>query len=244
MGIQRAVLLIADIGGYTNYMHWNRKHLAHAQWTVAQLLESVIDAAKGMKLAKLEGDAAFFGHQGQHQCPGMRPAPADAPEVPHAARADQKDHPCDCKSCEQRDNLSIKFVAHEGEVAEQKVKRNVELAGVDVILVHRMLKNEVPVSEYLFMTDVVAQCLDESVRKLATPLTHDFEGIGETSTHYIDLTTSDMPPAVPDHSFFGLLWADVKFEWHALPYLLGFKKACAGFRSLGRGATEEPAEMG
>lgn len=60
MGIQRAVLLIADIGGYTNYMHWNRKHLAHAQWTVAQLLESVIDAAKGMKLAKLEGDAAFF----------------------------------------------------------------------------------------------------------------------------------------------------------------------------------------
>lgn len=174
----------------------------------------------------------------------MRPAPADAPEVPHAARADQKDHPCDCKSCEQRDNLSIKFVAHEGEVAEQKVKRNVELAGVDVILVHRMLKNEVPVSEYLFMTDVVAQCLDESVRKLATPLTHDFEGIGETSTHYIDLATSDMPPAVPDHSFFGLLWADVKFEWHALPYLLGFKKACAGFRSLGRGATEEPAEMG
>ncbi|AMC64894.1 hypothetical protein RN09_3146 [Mycobacterium tuberculosis variant africanum] len=36
----------------------------------------------------------------------------------------------------------------------------------------------------------------------------------------------------------------MKFEWHALPYLLGFKKACAGFRSLGRGATEEPAEMG
>ncbi|WP_413773457.1 DUF2652 domain-containing protein, partial [Mycobacterium tuberculosis] len=26
--------------------------------------------------------------------------------------------------------MSIKFVAHEGEVAEQKVKRNVELAGV------------------------------------------------------------------------------------------------------------------
>lgn len=64
MGIQRAVLLIADIGGCTNYMHWNRKHLAHAQWTVAQLLESVIDAAKGMKLAKLEGDAAFLGTRG------------------------------------------------------------------------------------------------------------------------------------------------------------------------------------
>lgn len=92
MGIQRAVLLIADIGGCTNYMHWNRKHLAHAQWTVAQLLESVIDAAKGMKLAKLEGDAAFWA-------PGATPVswyatgPADAPEVPHAAQADQKTIP-------------------------------------------------------------------------------------------------------------------------------------------------------
>lgn len=64
MGIQRAVLLIADIGGYTNYMHWNRKHLAHAQWTVAQLLESVIDAAKGMKLAKLGATPRFWAPGG------------------------------------------------------------------------------------------------------------------------------------------------------------------------------------
>ena len=35
-------------------------HLAHAQRTVAVLLEAVIDAGKGLKLAKLEGDAAFF----------------------------------------------------------------------------------------------------------------------------------------------------------------------------------------
>jgi hypothetical protein len=60
MAIRHAVLVIADIGGYTHYMHWNRKHLAHAQQTVAGLLEAVIDAGKGLKLAKLEGDAAFF----------------------------------------------------------------------------------------------------------------------------------------------------------------------------------------
>lgn len=60
MAIRYAVLLIADIGGYTRYMHWNRMHLTHAQQTVAALLEAVIDAGKGLKLAKLEGDAAFF----------------------------------------------------------------------------------------------------------------------------------------------------------------------------------------
>jgi hypothetical protein len=126
-------------------------------------------------------------------------------------------------------------------VAEQKVKRHVELAGVDVILVHRMLKNTVPVLEYVLMTDVVAQCLDDSVRQLCRPLTHDFEGIGETSTHYIDLATSQAPPAPPERSFFGRLGKTAKFELSTVPFLLGFKKPAEGFRNLGRGAEEIPA---
>lgn len=58
------------------------------------------------------------------------------------SRGDEKDDACDCASCAQLDNLSLKFVAHEGEVAEQRVKRRAELAGIDVILVHRMLKTK------------------------------------------------------------------------------------------------------
>ena len=41
MAIQRGVLIIADIGGYTHYMNWNRMHLAHAQLTVAALLDEL-----------------------------------------------------------------------------------------------------------------------------------------------------------------------------------------------------------
>jgi hypothetical protein len=51
--IRHAVLLVADIDGYTPHMHWNRNHLAHAEVTVAGLLEAVIDASKGLKLANL-----------------------------------------------------------------------------------------------------------------------------------------------------------------------------------------------
>ena len=241
MAIQRAVLVIADISGYTHYMNWNRMHLAHAQRTVAELLESVIDAGKGLKLAKLEGDAAFFwapdGNAKVLVCDRLSQI-----RQSFLARRERikKDHACDCACCAQLDNLSLKFVAHEGDVAEQRVKRRVELAGVDVILVHRMLKNAVPVLEYVLMTDVVAQCLDESVRQLCKPLFHDFEGIGQTSTHYIDFATYEVPPAAPERSFFGRLWAALKFELSTLPYLLGIKKACAGFRHLGRGTKEEP----
>jgi uncharacterized protein DUF2652 len=241
MAIRRAVLLIADIGGYTRYMHWNRMHLTHAQLTVAALLESVIDAGKGLKLAKLEGDAAFFWSPDGNakvlvtdRLSRMRQA--------FLARRERikQDDLCDCESCAQLDNLSLKFVAHEGEVAEQRVKRHVELAGVDVILVHRMLKNRVPVLEYVLMTDPVAQCLDVSVRELCKPLSHDFEGIGQTSTHYIDLSTSEVPTAIPERSAASRLGLKLKLELDALPFTLGIKDACAGFRNLGRGTAEVP----
>src|SRR5919201_2222589 len=56
----RALLLIADIGGYTRYMSLHRMSLAHAQANVARLLEAVIDAARGLELIDVEGDAVFF----------------------------------------------------------------------------------------------------------------------------------------------------------------------------------------
>jgi hypothetical protein len=245
MAIRRAVLLIADIGGYTHYMHWNRTHLAHAQQTVAGLLEAVIDAGKGLKLAKLEGDAAFFWAPDGDAKVLVRDRLSRMRQSFLARRERFKtDITCECASCEQLENLSLKFVVHQGEVAEQRVKRHVELAGVDVILVHRMLKNSVPIVEYVLMTDPVAACLDESMRELCKPLIHHFEGIGETSTHYLDLAMSEMPfvpPVSPGRGFFGRFGATAKFELGSLPFLLGIKKPAAGFRNLDRGAEDIPA---
>jgi len=239
MAIRHGVLLIADISGYTNYMHWNRSHLAHAQQTVAGLLESVIDAGKGLKLAKLEGDAAFFwepdGNAKVLVCDRL-----SRMRQSFLARRERfkTDIACECACCSQLDKLSLKFVVHQGEVAEQRVKRNVELAGVDVILVHRMLKNLVPVVEYVLMTDSVAACLDESTRGRCKPLIHDFEGIGHTSTYYIDLATSEVPPTAPGRGFFGRVGKTAKFELSTLPFLLGIRKPAEGFRNLGRGTEE------
>lgn len=239
MAIRRGVLLIADISGYTNYMNWNRMHLAHAQLTVAELLESVIDAGKGLKVAELEGDAVFFwepdGDAKVLVCDRLSQM-----RQSFFARRERikKDFDCECDCCVQLDSLTIKFVVHEGEVAEQKIKRQHKLASVDVILVHRMLKNLVPVSEYVLMTDAVAHGLDDSVRQLCRPLTHDFEGIGETSTHYIDLTASDVPPLARERGLIGRLGMMAKYELNSLPFILGFKKPAEGFRNLGRGTEE------
>ncbi|MCV7385327.1 DUF2652 domain-containing protein [Mycolicibacter longobardus] len=233
MALRRAVLVIADIGGYTAYMNWNRTHLVHAQMAVATLLESVIDAAKGMKLAKLEGDAAFFWAPDGD----ARSLVSERLTRMHQAFVDRRarvenGRSCRCEACEQLMNLSLKFVAHQGEVAEHKVKRHTELAGVDVILVHRMLKNQVPVPEYVLMTEAIAQCLDEPIRRICTPLVHDFEGLGETPTYYLDLANSAVQPSEVAMG----LGDRLKFLLSALPFVFGAKEPCEGFRGLGRGA--------
>lgn len=201
--------------------------------------ESVINAAKGLKLAKLEGDAAFFWAPDTNAkvvvCERLSRMRTSFLERRERIR---NDIACQCASCAQLEKLSLKFVVHVGEVADQKVKRHVELGGFDVILVHRMLKNMVPVAEYVLMTDPVAECLDESMRGLCTPMLHVFDGIGETSTHYIDLASLQVPAVESERSFLRRLGATMKLEFNTLPFTLGMREPAEGFRNLGRGTEE------
>ena len=55
MATESTLLLIADIGGYTEYLRSHRMSLAHVQVNTARLLERVIDAAPGYDLVEIEG---------------------------------------------------------------------------------------------------------------------------------------------------------------------------------------------
>ncbi len=249
----RAALLIADIGGYTKFMKVHRLQLAHAQDVVATLLEAVIDGAKSFKLAKLEGDAAFF----------WAPIKADAELGPLveqfqsirrafllAQRSLVQARACNCDSCLQIDQLTLKFVAHAGDVHLQKVKRHTELAGVDVIVVHRMLKNDVPVKEYVLLTDTLKEALPTQLQAQARPLEHEFEGLGRTATHWLDLSAFPVElPSAATSGPFAKLWRALKLNAGAVPYVLGLKQPCAGFQNLPAGtlaasgaAAKDPVE--
>lgn len=57
----QAVLLIADISGYTKFLRLHRLNTAHAQLVITELLESIIDATMPpLKVSKVEGDAVLF----------------------------------------------------------------------------------------------------------------------------------------------------------------------------------------
>jgi hypothetical protein len=232
MAIEKALLLIADIGGYTRFMKEHRFSLAHAQDTIAQLLETVIDAASGFKLAKIEGDAAFFYLVGE----GSADIPKQISNIRRAfltrRRQLELDRMCTCNGCLQVGALTLKFVTHSGEVAFQRIKHLTELAGVDVILVHRMLKNDVPLREYVLMTPAVLGKLPEELRQRVHSLEHDFEGMGRTATHYVSLDEIAPVPPVAAPNLVRKLWRKVTMEARSLPFLLGFKEPCQDFRNL------------
>jgi hypothetical protein len=242
MAIERTLLVLADIGGYTQFMSLHRMSLAHAQERVARLLEAMIDAAPRLRLMELEGDAAFF----HMPCPeGQETAVAQTLTEQivgmHGAFHARQQHitvanVCPCDGCIQVGDLRVKFVAHVGEVATQRVKNVTKLAGVDVILVHRMLKNSVPIPEYLLMSEALWQHTNPLVRDRARGLAEDFEGLGTTQTYYVDLAEiAHAVPPRPRISFTARWREHLGVTARSLPYMLGLKKPCAGFRNLADG---------
>jgi hypothetical protein len=238
VAVERAVFLIADIGGYTRFMKVHRINLSHAQYVVAQLLEAVIDAAApGFKLAKLEGDAAFFYAlaKGEPDLASLGERVAKIRQAFVARRREiEIDRVCNCDGCVQASQLTLKFVSHVGDVAFQKVKRMTELAGVDVIFVHRLLKNAVPISEYVLMSEPVHAGLTPAVRDVARESAEELEGLGEMRTYYVALDDLAHPTAEggPAPSAARRLGAWAKMTLRSLPFFVGAREPCEGFRNM------------
>jgi hypothetical protein len=119
----------------------------------------------------------------------------------------------------------VKFVAHLGEVAIQRVKRISKLAGLDVILVHRMLKNTVPLPEYMLLSEPLFRLSDEKIRTHTQSLPQEFEGLGPVQTYFVDIkdVAAELPPK-PEVTRL----AQMRETWgvviRSLPYLIGLKK--------------------
>src|SRR5215831_790532 len=143
-------------------MRLHRTSLAHAQDVVARLLEAMIDAAPNLSLPEVEGDAAFLytwtrvGRETSTVRTGV-----DQMVAMHRAFHACQQHiialnTCRCEGCRQAGRLRVKFVVHLGDVAVQRVKHSAKLAGLDVILVHRMLKNAVP-TYFMDVTEIASE---------------------------------------------------------------------------------------
>ena len=226
MATRRALLLIADIGGYTEYMQSHRSMLGHAEAATRLLLDKVVDAARGFDLIEIEGDAAFLsrdadGLDGPATLSAITRAAVAMHRAFHAQRRLVELNLCPCSSCTRTSGLKLKFVAHVGDVATQSIKRRKKLVGVDVIYVHRLLKNPVPVPEYLLVSDeVFLNGGTASAELAAQQIAQDLEGIGPVQTFYVDVEDMAAPLTLPEPSFRLRIGATLGMVGRGLPHVL------------------------
>jgi hypothetical protein len=228
MSTRRVVMLIADIGGYTDYMQFHRSVLGHAEAATTRMLDKVVDAARGFDLIEIEGDAAFLsrdveGLDGRETLNAVTRAVVALHAAFHAERRLIELNMCPCGSCNKTSDLKLKFVAHVGEVATQTIRRRKNLVGLDVIYLHRLLKNPVEVPEYLLVSDELFRAGGAASAELAMeeiPL--DLEGIGPVQSHYVDI--GDLAAPLSDPSWPQRIGATFAMVGRGIPYAVGWQR--------------------
>jgi uncharacterized protein YndB with AHSA1/START domain len=134
-------LVIADLTGYTAYLAGSE--IEHAPVIAGDLLETIVGRLEPpFRLAKFEGDAAFlFVEDGRAEASLL----LDGIEAAYLAfrrrlRSIDQATNCDCNSCRLAPRLDLKLFVHHGSFVRGRIAGRHELAGRDVILVHRLLK--------------------------------------------------------------------------------------------------------
>ena len=161
---ERACLLIADISGYTSYLQG--VELDHARDVIADLVTAVVNPVRPtFRLNKLEGDAAFL-YAPTENVDGS--ALLDMVEDSYFSfrrrvTSIERASTCKCGACALIPRLDLKMVVHQGTIAHQEMLGMEELVGPDVVLVHRMLKNDVEntagTRAYVLLTDAVVNAM-------------------------------------------------------------------------------------
>jgi class 3 adenylate cyclase len=201
------LLIIADISGYTRYMTANAKTLAHSQTLITELVEAIIKQVQApLAVAKLEGDAIFLFCRRPKDAARWTEIRADISRklLEFFRRFREKlgelgrSNLCTCHACTHLEKLRLKIIVHSGEALFHRVLHFDELAGPDVIIVHRLLKNSVKAAQYLLLTEAARRELKFPGTMTFKTGSEAYEDIGRIKTEFHDFDSD--PPQAPVNS--------------------------------------------
>ncbi|GAB1856434.1 hypothetical protein MHTCC0001_12690 [Flavobacteriaceae bacterium MHTCC 0001] len=201
---QNALLFIPDISGFTEFVH--HTSIIHSKHIISELLELLLDNnIMGLELAEIEGDALFM-YKAEEQMDVLL-IERQINQMYLAFHTHLKRYElqriCQCGACTSA--YKLKFIVHYGEIDFIEVKGSKKPYGSNVIQVHRLLKNEVPIKEYGLLTEDVKP-IPEDMENTITA-TYDF---GDITFSYNALQhlkakipeIEPIPDDVPKHKLF------------------------------------------
>lgn len=185
--------LIADISGYTGYLAG--VELDHADDILSDLLSTIVTALRPtFRLSRIEGDAAFMFATMERIDGSML---LDTIErcyfgFRRRRRDVRQATSCECRACSRIPDLDLKFVVHHGPALIQTIAGRGELLGMDAIVVHRLLKNDVVADLTVHAYALITQkCIDVSDLDPAalgmSPHSETYDSIGEVPGWVHDL---------------------------------------------------------
>lgn len=165
MATEHGFLIIADISGYTEFSI--QSEIDHAEGIMKGLIGAILEAMKApYRLSKLEGDAVFSYipsnsfSQNQSLLESLDNVYFSFKDMLFQM---QKNTNCPCNACINMRNLDLKIIMHYGKYAITEIAGGTELAGPDVILIHRLLKNKIrdktDIDAYCFFTERSAKAM-------------------------------------------------------------------------------------
>ena len=226
--IRKGFFIIADISGYTSFL--SDAELEHAQDIIEEITKLLLDHIKPpFKIVKLEGDAVFY-----YVPEELLPQPERLLEHIEACYCDFVNHMqyakrlthCGCRACASMQTLDLKFFAHYGEYMIQKLPGlSEDIAGRDVILLHRLLKNSVTektgLRGYALLTNACLQRIGKS--PYIEPHVETYEHIGEVECGMYDLHACEqrmrdikrvyLEPADADYIYERIMPASPELLW-------------------------------
>ncbi len=147
-------ICLPDISGFTHFTQ--QTEIVHSKHIISELLEIIIHSNQlDLKVAEIEGDAVFFYREDFIPTPDELIDQVRIMFINFHAHLKYYEHYriCHCGACSTASNLGLKFIVHLGSFAFTTVNNTVKPYGKDVILAHKLLKNNIEQSEYLLLTE-------------------------------------------------------------------------------------------
>ncbi|WP_185816784.1 DUF2652 domain-containing protein [Hymenobacter metallilatus] len=190
-----ALLLIPDISGFTRFIEESGN--PQAPFLVADLLEILIEAnTLELEVNEIQGDAVLFYRLGPPPTAEelVRQCRRIYLDFQNYLRLVARDTGSALAASLQELALTLKIVVHYGRVSVARIREHTKLMGRDVIVVHRLLKNNVTGSEYILLSEgyTATQSAAALARAFAwtrlLPGSTYYEHLGETPYHYAHLS--------------------------------------------------------
>lgn len=154
MDSNNTLICIPDISGFTQFMSDTKIELSSI--VIPALLNEIIYANEiGLKVSEIEGDAILFYKKGKlpafrdliNQCKSFFTQFYEQLEILTRKYSEER-------GIDNVPELGLKIILHFGKDVESvQIGNRIKLMGEDVIIAHRLLKNDINEDEYLLISE-------------------------------------------------------------------------------------------